>query len=86
MAAGRNRILLRNALESGPFFTMVTLGVAGLSAFPRQSMLGAVLPLVVGLILGNLDPSRREFLGEAAPAHIPFFTFALGTTLSLKMV
>lgn len=43
-------------LESGPFFTMVTLGVAGLSAFPWQTLVGAILPIAVGMLLGNLDP------------------------------
>lgn len=74
------------ALESGPFLTMVTLGVAGLSSFPWQTMLGAVLPLCVGMILGNLDPELRVFLGQGAPVIIPFFAFALGTTLDLHLV
>lgn len=74
------------ALESGPFLTMVTLGVAGLSAFPWQTMLGAVLPLCVGMLLGNLDPEMRTFLAQAVPVMIPFFAFALGTTLDLHLV
>jgi 2-keto-3-deoxygluconate permease len=74
------------ALESGPFFTMVTLGVAGLSSFPWQTMLGAILPLCVGILLGNLDPEMRTFLGNAAPVMVPFFGFALGTTLDLHLV
>ncbi len=74
------------ALESGPFLTMVTLGVAGLSAFPWQTMLGAILPLCVGMLLGNLDPEMRAFLGQGAPVMIPFFAFALGTTLDLHLV
>src|SRR6266496_1764029 len=53
------------SLESGPFFTMVTLGVAGLSSFPWQTLLGAILPLCVGIILGNLDPEIRQFFGGA---------------------
>ena len=74
------------ALESGPFLTMVTLGVAGLSAFPWQTMLGAILPLCIGILLGNLDPELRSFLGQGAPLMIPFFAFALGTTLDLHLV
>jgi 2-keto-3-deoxygluconate permease len=74
------------ALESGPFFTMVTLGVAGLSTFPWPTLLGAILPLAVGMILGNLDPEVREFLGKAVPVLIPFFAFALGATLNLRLV
>ncbi|MGW0082303.1 2-keto-3-deoxygluconate permease [Streptomyces sp. NPDC003393] len=74
------------SLESGPFLTMVTLGVAGLSAFPWQTMLGAILPLVVGMILGNLDPDMRRFLGAAVPVCIPFFGFALGSGIDLGTV
>ena len=74
------------ALESGPFLTMVTLGVAGLSAFPWQTMLGAILPLCMGMLLGNLDLEMRAFLGQGAPVMIPFFAFALGTTLDLRLV
>ena len=74
------------AMESGPFFTMVTLGVAGLSSFPWQTLLGAILPLMLGMVLGNLDSEMRAFLGGAAPVMIPFFAFALGATLNLKLV
>ncbi|HET6936489.1 MAG TPA: 2-keto-3-deoxygluconate permease [Candidatus Angelobacter sp.] len=74
------------ALESGPFFTMLTLGIAGLSAFPWQALVGAILPLSLGMLLGNLDSEIRDFLGQAAPVMIPFFAFALGNTLDLKLV
>jgi 2-keto-3-deoxygluconate permease len=73
-------------LESGPFLTMLTLGVAGLSAFPWQTMLGAVLPLIVGMVIGNLDPEMRRFLAPAVPVCIPFFAFALGTGIDLTTV
>lgn len=73
-------------LESGPFLTMVTLGVAGLSAFPWQALVGSILPLVVGMILGNLDKEMREFLGKASGVMIPFFAFALGGSLDLSKV
>jgi 2-keto-3-deoxygluconate permease len=74
------------ALESGPFLTMVSLGVAGLSAFPWQTLTGAILPLAVGMLLGNLDPELREFLSHGAAVLIPFFAFALGATLDLHQV
>jgi 2-keto-3-deoxygluconate permease len=74
------------SLESGPFLTMVTLGVAGLSAFPWQTLMGAVLPLAAGIMLGNIDLELREFLGRAAPVLIPFFAFALGATMDLHRV
>src|ERR1700743_858102 len=73
-------------LESGPFLTMVTLGVAGLSAFPWQTLVGAILPLLVGMLLGNLDREMRAFLAKAVPVMIPFFALALGAGLDLHKV
>ena len=74
------------ALESGPFLTMVSLGVAGLSGFPWQTLVGAVLPLAVGMLLGNLDPEMRKLLSSGVSVLIPFFAFALGATLDLHRV
>jgi 2-keto-3-deoxygluconate permease len=74
------------SIESGPFLTMLTLGAAGLSAFPWQTMVGAILPLLVGMLLGNLDPEMRTWLTRAVPVLIPFFAFALGSSIDLKSV
>ncbi|MEZ5283835.1 MAG: 2-keto-3-deoxygluconate permease [Vicinamibacterales bacterium] len=74
------------SLESGPFLTMVTLGVAGLSAFPWPTLVGGILPLAIGMVIGSLDREMREFLGRAIPVLIPFFAFALGATLDLAKV
>jgi len=74
------------SLESGPFLTMVTLGVAGLSAFPWPTLVGGILPLALGMLLGNLDRELREFLRPAIAVLIPFFAFALGANLDLARV
>jgi 2-keto-3-deoxygluconate permease len=74
------------SVESGPFLTMATLGLVGLSAFPWQVLLGAVLPLLVGMALGNLDREMRDFLGRGVLVLVPFFAFALGATLNLRNV
>ncbi len=74
------------SLESGPFLTMVTLGVAGLAAFPWPTLVGAILPLAAGMLLGNLDRDLRDFLGRAVPVLIPFFAFALGASIDLANV
>src|SRR5579875_3911159 len=63
------------SLESGPFLTMVTLGVAGLSAFPWPTLVGSILPLAVGMLLGHLDREMRSFLSKAVPVMLPFFAF-----------
>lgn len=74
------------SMESGPFFTMLTLGIAGLAAFPWEAFLGAILPLIVGMVLGNMDNELRDFVKPAIPILIPFFAFGLGNTLNLETV
>ncbi len=74
------------SIESGPFLTMLTLGVVGLAAFPWPTIVGAILPLAAGMLLGNLDPQFREFFGRAVPVLIPFFAFALGAGIELRHV
>jgi len=74
------------SLESGPFLTMVILGIAGLSAFPWQALVGAILPLALGMLLGNLDPAMRRFLAPAVPALVPFLGLTLGLTINLAAV
>lgn len=73
-------------IESGPFLTMVTLGVVGLSAFPWQTLVGAILPLMFGMLIGNLDRELREWFARAVPVLIPFFSFALGCGIHLNDV
>ena len=68
---------------AGPWFT---LGAAGLSAFPWQTLLSAIIPLIVGTILGGFDPEMRKWLRGATPPLIPFFAFALGAGIDLAAV
>ncbi|MFF1680405.1 2-keto-3-deoxygluconate permease [Streptomyces sp. NPDC058256] len=74
------------SIESGPFFTMLTLGAAGLAAFPWQAMLGAVLPLIAGAVLGNVDRAMRDWLSPVCGGLIPLIAFALGSTIDLGAV
>lgn len=74
------------SLESGPFFTMMILGVAGLASFPLLAFVFAILPLIIGMILGNLDENMREFLGKGQDVMIPLFSLALGAGINLTNV
>ena len=73
-------------IEGGPFLTMMTLGLTGLAAFPLVSFVGTILPLALGMLLGNIDRDLRDFLAPGVPLLIPFFAFTLGNALSLNMV
>ncbi|HEY0209400.1 2-keto-3-deoxygluconate transporter [Acerihabitans sp.] len=74
------------SIESGPLLTMIILGSAGVASFEPRLFLGAVLPFILGFILGNLDDELREFFGRAVPTLIPFFAFALGGAIDLSVI
>jgi 2-keto-3-deoxygluconate permease len=65
---------------------MIALGTAGLANIPLISLLAVVIPIVIGMILGNLDVKLRNFLATGGPILIPFFAFALGANLNFKML
>lgn len=74
------------SLESGPLVTMLILGSTGLAVFEPQTFVGAVLPFLIGFLLGNLDHDLREYFGKATHTLIPFFGFALGCTIDLGVI
>lgn len=71
------------SIESGPLMSMIILGASGAAHFEPQIFIGAVLPFLVGFLLGNLDPKLREFFTPGGQLMIPFFAFALGNTIDL---
>jgi 2-keto-3-deoxygluconate permease len=77
---------MASAINDGPFFSMLFLGVAGLANIPFQLLLAAVIPLLIGIIVGNLDPKWTEVMRPIPNMIIPFFAFALGTGINLQNV
>lgn len=70
-------------VNDGPFLTLVTVGASGMADIPLQSLLCAVAPILVGMILGNMDKDISDFLKPGLNVLIPFFAFCLGAGISL---
>ena len=77
---------MASAINDGPFFSMLFLGVAGLANIPFQLLLAAVIPLLIGILVGNLDQRWTEIMRPIPNMVIPFFAFALGTGINLQNV
>lgn len=74
------------ALNDGPFFTLVALGASGLANIPFQSLIAAIIPIALGMLLGNLDKGLRDLFAPMGSAIIPLIGFALGTGINLTNV
>ena len=69
------------SLNDGPFFTLMALGMLGAN-FPIIAFIAVLLPIAIGMLLGNLDPDIRSFLKPGESLPIPFFAFALGAGMN----
>ncbi len=70
------------AINDGPLLTLISLGFIG-TTFPVISFISVLLPLGIGMLLGNLDPKISEFLRPGETILIPFFAFSLGAGMNL---
>ena len=77
---------IASALNDGPFFSMLFLGASGLADIPVTAMIAAVIPFILGMIVGNLNPHWREILRPTPAIVIPFFALSLGTGIDLNAI
>jgi 2-keto-3-deoxygluconate permease len=77
---------IASALNDGPFFSMLFLGASGLASIPGTAMLAAIIPFLIGMLIGNVNPHWREVLRPTPAIVIPFFALALGTGIDLNSI
>jgi len=74
------------SLNDGPFLTMIALGASGISSIPFISLVSVVVPIIIGMILGNLDPEFKKILSNGMEMLIPFCGFTLGANMSFVTI
>ena len=65
---------------------MVAMGTAGLASIPYMMLVASIVPLLLGILLGNLDPKMRKCLSNGGEVTIMILGFALGANMSLQQV
>lgn len=73
-------------INDGPFLTLCALGASGLANIPLIALVAAIGPLLVGMILGNLDKDIHKFLEPAGSILIPFVGFCLGSGINITNI
>lgn len=71
------------ALKNGPFGSMVVMGLSGAAHIPFTDIIGTLIPILIGVIWGNLDKDFRSLCSKAMPLVVIFQSFAIGASSNL---
>ena len=74
------------SLNDGPFLTMIALGATGLAEIPLISIIAVIVPLFIGMFLGNADEEFKMLLTNGLAMLLPFNGFVLGANMSLMSI
>lgn len=74
------------SLNDGPFLTMIALGTTGIAEIPIIAFVAALVPLIIGMILGNLDDEFRKILQNGLLMILPFNGFLFGSNINLRQI
>src|SRR3546814_17888243 len=75
-----------SAVNDGPFFSLLFLGASGLADIPVTALVAALVPFLLGVVVGNLDVQWRNVLKPVPNIVIPSCDFELGTGINLAAV
>ena len=65
-----------------PFIPVCILGFANGNGLDYKSIIATLVPLIVGMLLGCLDPKIRGFSKDGVKVLIPFMGFCLGANIN----
>lgn len=71
------------AINDGPFLTLVALGASGLANVPIISLIAVIVPILFGMIIGNIDKKLAEFLKPGVSLLLPFVGITLGAGIDI---
>lgn len=74
------------AINDGPMLTMLAMGMSGLADIPILALIAAIGPILIGMILGNLDHDLSDFLAPAGSILLPVVGFCLGSGMNLTNI
>lgn len=72
--------------NTGAFFTLVILGVAGTTNIPVMSLISAIGPFLIGILFGNLDEEIGMFFKPGITIIIPLMGFCIGSSINLQNI
>lgn len=74
------------AINDGPFLTLVTLGASGLATIPVVSLVAVIVPILFGMLIGNLDEKVSKFLAPGVSLLLPFVGITLGAGINVTNI
>lgn len=72
------------SLITGPMLAMLVLGMSGIANIPLRAMLDSLMPVIIGILIGNLDRDFSKTLKLSQKVIIPFLGFTMGSAINLR--
>lgn len=74
------------SLKDGPFLTLIALGASGSTSIPVQSFVAAILPMLVGMVVGNIYKEVQRYFITGAKITIPMVAFTIGASFNFEQL
>lgn len=74
------------AIKNGPFGSMLVMGLSGQAAIPFTDILAVLIPILIGVLWGNLDRNFKDLCSKSQALVVIFMSFSIGASSSLKTI